>query len=108
MRVIHEKTQADSSLATAKVKAWLYRTRVENDGDRPVRVIWFEFYYFDDHHDTWNGTNVRNRPLRTAARGGNGKGRSDIQRRFTVPPPWARNGNASSDDEHHQWWCSRR
>jgi hypothetical protein len=66
MIVRHVASQADPTLASAKQKSWLYRTEVENDGDHPIRVVWFEFYYLDSCHGdgTWFGTNIRNRPLR--------------------------------------------
>lgn len=49
------------------MRVWVYRTEVENDHDRPIRVIWFDFSYREDCHgnETWFATNVRNRALRT-------------------------------------------
>ena len=62
--VRHVPCQADPSRSAATEKVWVYRTEVENDHDRPVRVIWFEFYY--QHEDDWFGVNIRKRSLRTA------------------------------------------
>ena len=67
MIVRHVPCQADLSLCSAKQKCWCYRTEVENNNDRPIRVIWFEFYYRDECHgdgNDWFGNNIRNRPLR--------------------------------------------
>ncbi len=41
---------------------WVYRTEVENTLEVPIRVIWFQFS-FRDEHGTWFGTNVRKREL---------------------------------------------
>ena len=65
MIVRHVPMQADPATSSAECKVWLYRTEVENDSDRPIRVIWFQFHYKDEHHGgDWFGVNIRNRPLR--------------------------------------------
>ena len=70
MIVRHVPCQDDASKSSAAQKSWVYRTEVENDHDRPIRVIWFQFFYRDDCHEdgkgTWFGTNIRNKPLRNA------------------------------------------
>lgn len=67
MKIRHVPCQADPALCSATVPSWVYRTEVENDGERPIRVIWFEFYYLDTCHGEpgdWFGTNVRRKVLR--------------------------------------------
>ena len=36
-----------------------------NTLDRPIRVVWFDFY-FKDEHGEWYAVNIRKRPLRNA------------------------------------------
>ena len=67
MIVRHVPCQSEPSECSATQKSWVYRTEVENDNDRPIRVIWFEFYYYDEcHGGDWFGTNIRKRVLRNA------------------------------------------
>lgn len=68
MIVRHLPCQSDPSLCSATVRSWVYRTEVENDHDFPIRVIWFDFSYFDDCHGDgdWFATNIRKRTLRHA------------------------------------------
>ena len=63
MIVRHVRSQVAPSVCTATQRSWVYRTEIENNHDRPVRVVWFEFYYLDG--ENWFGINVRNRPLRS-------------------------------------------
>ena len=65
MIVRHVPCKSDPSLCSATTRSWVYRTEVENNNDRPIRVIWFEFYYYDEcHGGDWFGTNIRKRVLR--------------------------------------------
>lgn len=68
MKVRHVPCQAAAENASAKQKSWIYRTEVENDGDQPIRVVWFDFFFKNEecHGGDWFGTNIRNRPLRNA------------------------------------------
>ena len=43
MIVRHVPCKSDPSLCSATTRSWVYRTEVENNNDRPIRVIWFEF-----------------------------------------------------------------
>ncbi|MCB1091695.1 MAG: hypothetical protein KDL87_09195 [Verrucomicrobiae bacterium] len=61
LTVRHLPSLGDPRSGTMTRDAWVYRTEVENTGNRRLRVIWFEFYYQND--GTWFGVNVRNRPL---------------------------------------------
>ena len=61
MKVIHRKCETDPSRSTARSRVWVYRTEVRNPLDRPIRVVWFDFYFKTEHG--WMAGNVRNRPL---------------------------------------------
>jgi len=62
MIVRHVPCQSDPTACSATDKSWVYRTEVENTNDRPIRVVWLEFYYQDG--DAWFGANIRKRVLR--------------------------------------------
>ena len=64
MLVRHIPSKVDPALCSSTQRAWVYRTEVENNLDRPIRIVWFEFHFQDG--EDWFGVNVRRRPLRNA------------------------------------------
>ena len=70
MIVRHVPSRAEPALCSATQRSWLYRTEVENNNDHPIRVIWFDFSYYEDCHGDgdgdWFSTNIRKRTLRNA------------------------------------------
>lgn len=106
MIVRHVPCQSDQSLCGATQRSWVYRTEIENDHDFPIRVIWFDFSYFDDCHGDGNGdwfaTNIRKRTLRNAdflEWYGDGDG-TDKPR---DPDGWLAPGTVAACDPNYCW-----